>query len=132
MVTRISAKVLVVEDELALAQAYKEKLSREGFSVFLALDGRQAVMNLELFIPDVVILDVRLPQMNGDEVLSLMKSQDRWRRIPVIVASNDSDCELIERMLMMGASTFFLKGKSSLADVVDSCWEYVRPTALAT
>jgi CheY-like chemotaxis protein len=81
------ARILVVEDELDIRQAMAEALSDEGYQVASARDGAEALSKLRAFHPDVVLLDLMMPHMNGWEFRSAQKSDPEFSSIPVIVLS---------------------------------------------
>jgi len=81
----MSKKVLVVDDEENIRQLYKEELTEEGYEVFLAGDGEQAIKMVDEVQPDIVTLDVRMPGMDGIEVLRAIK--EKKRDLPMIMCT---------------------------------------------
>jgi DNA-binding response OmpR family regulator len=76
-------KILIVDDEENLRELYKQELIDEGYSVILAADGKEAITRIEQESPDLVILDIRMPEMNGIETLG--KSVGKFKKIPIIL-----------------------------------------------
>jgi DNA-binding response OmpR family regulator len=76
-------KVLIVDDEENLRELYKQELMEEGYSVCLAANGKEAISQIEKENPDLVVLDIRMPEMNGIEALGRMIG--RFKKIPVIL-----------------------------------------------
>lgn len=81
-------KILVVEDEESLRLLYEEELKSEGYEVFTAGNGREAIQQLETARPDLIILDIVMPVMNGMEALGRIVSKER--KIPIILNTSYS------------------------------------------
>lgn len=111
-------KVLVAEDDAFLANAYKIKLDRGGFETKIASDGSEALKMLDDWIPDVLILDLVMPRKDGYWVLAQMRSDDRFKTLPVLVASNLGQTEDIDRAMELGADDYIVKSELSLEDLV--------------
>jgi DNA-binding response OmpR family regulator len=103
------ASVLLVEDEDQLRRVMKDLLQREGYHVAEARDGIQALDEVDRFAPDVIILDLNLPGIDGYSVLAQLRSRQATREIPVMVltAKGDEDNEV--RVFELGASDFVTK-----------------------
>ncbi|HEY9507639.1 MAG TPA: response regulator, partial [Gemmatimonadales bacterium] len=101
--------VLLVEDEDQLRRVMKDLLEREGYSIAEARDGVQALDQVDRFAPDVIILDLNLPGIDGYSVLTQLRSRPATRSIPVIVltAKGDEDNEV--RVFELGADDFITK-----------------------
>ncbi len=112
-------RVLFVEDDPAVAQMYRLKLEIDGYAVEVASDGVQALQLATANPPDIVFLDIRLPRIDGLEVLEGLRQNDRTRGVPVVILSNYSERELIERGLKLGALEYLIKSQTSPARVAD-------------
>jgi CheY-like chemotaxis protein len=110
-------RVLFVEDDPAVAQMYRLKLELDGYSVEIAPDGEQAVARAMAAPPDIVFLDIRLPKLDGLGVLEALRAQRQTRQIPVVILSNYSEGELIERGLKLGALEYLIKSQTTPAKV---------------
>jgi CheY-like chemotaxis protein len=106
-------RVLFVEDDPAVAQMYKLKLELDGYSVDIAVDGLQAVQKATGNPPDIIFLDIRLPKMDGLGVLEALRRDERTRKVPVVILSNYSERELVERGLRLGALEYLIKSQTS-------------------
>jgi type II secretory ATPase GspE/PulE/Tfp pilus assembly ATPase PilB-like protein/ActR/RegA family two-component response regulator len=104
-----SRKVLLVEDEDALRRVLKDLLEREGFTVFEAADGVKALDEIDRAAPDIVVLDLNLPRLDGYGVLSHLRARPATADLPVIVltAKGDEDSEV--RVFEYGASDYLTK-----------------------
>ena len=76
-------KILIVDDEENLRELYKQELLDEGYSVILAANGKEALKRIEEESPDLVVLDIRMPEMNGIETLGKMVG--KFKKIPIIL-----------------------------------------------
>lgn len=115
----IMAKILVVEDDKFLANAYRVKLNKSGFDIKIARDGEEAIRMLSDFVPDLILLDLVLPKKDGFSVLKELKQNEKWKNIPVIIASNLGQKEDIDRGMSLGATDYIVKSDLSLKDLID-------------
>lgn len=111
-------KVLVVEDDKFLGSAYRAKLTKSGFEVQIVTDGQEALEILRTFIPDIILLDLVMPRMDGFTTLQALKADANLQRIPVIVASNLGQKEDVDKARAMGAQDYVVKSDLSLDDLV--------------
>ncbi len=111
-------KILVVEDDKFLSSAYRAKLSKSDFEVELARDGSEALEILKKFTPDIILLDLVMPVMDGFATLEEIKKIDKLRKIPVIVASNLGQKEDLDKATALGADDYIIKSDMSLAELV--------------
>ncbi len=102
-------RVLLVEDDPIVAQIYTLTLTRKGFDVQVASDGEAGLRSATAAVPDVVFLDIRLPKMDGIELLRRLKANDATRDIPVVMLSNYDDPELIRSSRELGAKDYLIK-----------------------
>lgn len=110
--------VFITEDDDFLRSLTAKRLEKEGFKVSVAVDGESAINTLTTFKPDVVLLDLLLPGVDGFEVLKKIKSTEGLKQIPVIIFSNLGQKEDIERAKSLGAEDFLVKANFTLDDVV--------------
>jgi len=104
----VSKRVLIIDDEPDLLKTLAVRLEKKGYQVFCGVDGKQAFEMAAKIIPDLMILDVYLPFMNGDEVVKKMKKDKALKDIPVILISATIE-SLPERSSDSGAAAFFSK-----------------------
>src|SRR2546425_10383116 len=96
---------------------YRLKLELDGYSVEIATDGEQAVAKALTEPPDIVFLDIRLPKLDGLGVLEALRGHEQTRQIPVVILSNYSERELIDRGLKLGAVEDLIKSQTTPAKV---------------
>src|SRR3989344_4373035 len=111
-------KILVAEDDKFLANAYRVKLSKAGYEIKIVSDGQETMDSLETFTPDVILLDIIMPIKDGFAVLEELKKNDKWKNIPVIVASNLGQKEDIDKSMALGATDYIVKSQVPIADIL--------------
>jgi DNA-binding response OmpR family regulator len=108
-----SVSVLLIEDDTDVRDMYRMRLVRDGYEVTTAADGEEGVrMALEQH-PDIVFLDLRLPKMDGFQVLQVLRSDNATKDTPVIILTNYGEPELKQRGLVLGASDYVLKSATT-------------------
>ena len=106
--------ILLVEDDRLMADMYRFQLEREGYQVEVAFDGKQGLDVIRTGRPDLVLLDVRLPIIEGFEVLEHLQADPQAvRRIPVVILSNYGDSRMISRGLELGARDYLVKSATT-------------------
>jgi len=119
METPLPATVLIVDDDPVIAMMYGLGLERAGYSVLVAKDG-QAGLELALkALPDLILLDVRMPILDGIEVLTKLAADPATRDIPVVMLSNYSEPALVKRLLSLGAKEYLVKIETTPAGVAE-------------
>ncbi len=111
--------VLIIEDEDVLQKALKLNFEKKGFSVLTAdngIDGFELIKNVR---PDIVILDLVMPQMNGEEVLEKMQTENLVDKVPVIVVSNKSDGVSLYKCKQLGAKEYLIKVNVTFDDILE-------------
>ena len=98
-------RILCVDDDLALLRLYRDELAEEGYGVILAKDGKEAVKKFDEQKPDLVIMDIRMPQMDGIETLNVILGKDR--QVPVIL--NTAYVQYKENFMTWGAEAYVIK-----------------------
>ncbi len=112
-------KVLLVEDSKIVQQLYRNKLTLEQFSVITADNGMEAIKILSSEIPDIILLDLMMPVMDGYKVLQVIKTDPRLSKIPVLVFSAKGQPEEVEKALSLGASGYIVKATTKPNEVVE-------------
>ena len=113
------SKVLIIEDDMAIARALKEKFELEGFSVIQAEDGNKGVDLAKHQRPDLLLLDLILPGLDGLAVLENLMSNSETKSIPVIVLTNVSNEKVEAETKRLGAKMFLVKTDWKLDEVIE-------------
>ena len=119
-------KILLIEDDPFLVTLLKAKFSREGFEILYAKDGREAIDILRKTKPDLILLDIILPQKSGFEVLEEIRSDPQLRNVPVMIISNLGQSEDIAKGKEFGAIEYFVKAKISIDDLSSKVKEFLK------
>ncbi|KKW29584.1 MAG: hypothetical protein A3K06_01980 [Candidatus Doudnabacteria bacterium RIFCSPHIGHO2_01_52_17] len=114
-----TAKVLVVEDEEILLTGLKEELESGGYTVQGASDGVEGLEKTKSFKPDLILLDLLMPKMDGMEMLQKLKADSSTRDVPVVILTNLSDYEKISEALSLGAMDYLVKANYKLEDLLE-------------
>lgn len=112
-------KVLIVEDDKFLRELLARKLREAEYEVLEAIDGEEGFKTIKEKKPDLVLLDLILPEIDGFEVLERKKRDPEIEKIPVIILSNLGQREDIERGLKLGATDYIVKAHSTPAEIVE-------------
>ena len=110
--------ILLVEDDEFLAELYATKLNLEGFEVLLAVDGEKGLKMIKEKSPDLILLDIILPKMDGFELLKILKKDGKLKRIPVILLTNLSQKDEVKKGLELGAQDYLIKAHFMPSEVV--------------
>lgn len=112
-------KILLVEDDETLAEVYKQRLELEGFDVNHVNNGEDALATALKFRPDLVLLDVMMPKLNGFDVLDIMRQTPETRNVHIIMLTALSQPKDEQRAKDLGADDFLIKSQVVIGDVVE-------------
>jgi len=112
-------KVLLVEDELVLREAIKEALEISGYLVRIATDGIEGYTSLDTDLPDVIISDLKMPNIDGMGLLSLVRKNKKFNKIPYIIISAKTEVNDIRKAMIAGADDYITK-PFSIDNLMDS------------
>lgn len=116
---KLSKTVLIIEDEEAIFIPLRAMLEERGFTVIIAKDGVEGLEKVQTARPDLVLLDILLPKIDGFKVLQEIKTNSGTKYIPVIILSNLGGEEDMQRGLDLGAKEYFVKSRVVLATIGD-------------
>ncbi|OIO46283.1 MAG: hypothetical protein AUJ31_02230 [Parcubacteria group bacterium CG1_02_39_15] len=111
--------ILFIEDESALQKTFGEIFKQEGYEMISALDGEIGLRSAKTKKPDLILLDLILPKINGFDVLKQLKEDPDTKEIPVIVLTNLEGMQDIEKVIGLGATTYLIKANYSLVEVME-------------
>lgn len=109
--------VLLIEDDEAASEMYRLRLAADGYNVVIAGDGEEGLAMAEKEQPDLIYLDLRLPKLDGFQVLEKLRSMPSTAAIPVVILTNYGEPELRERGLKLGALEFLVKADTTPANL---------------
>ncbi len=115
--------ILFIEDESILQKTFEKIFKKEGYKMISALNGEIGLRLAQLKKPDLILLDLILPKINGFEVLRKLKENKKTKDIPVIVLTNLEEMADIDRAIELGARTYLVKANYSLEEVLEKTKE---------
>ena len=110
--------VLLVDDDVMTRRLMSRVFGREGYVPIEAGDGSEALAVLETLLPDLILLDLGMPRVDGLELLEHLRDRMSWRRVPVLVLSGTADSEAADRVRALGAIHFLHKASFSLHEMM--------------
>lgn len=113
------AKIAIVEDDMVISQMYRMKFSSAGFVVETAENGKLGVELCEKMRPDLILLDLRMPEMDGEEALKQIRTTDWGKRIPVIVLTNLGEEEAPDSLKSLGIHSYIVKAELTPSQVTE-------------
>ena len=112
-------KLLLIEDDITLRDLYQARFGLEGFAMDVATDGETGLKKAQDTLPDVILLDLRIPKLSGFEVLRQLKQDDKTKAIPVIVLTALSGDEDKEQVMKLGGAAFLTKSETVPKQVLE-------------
>ena len=122
----MAKKILFIEDEMRLQEVLGAKLKAEGYEILAAMDGKSGLEIAEKEKPDLILLDLILPKMDGFHVLEAIKANPSISVIPIIVLSNLESGKDIERCLSLGVRSYLAKINYSLEEIAQKVSEVFK------
>lgn len=128
------AKLLYVDDEFPLVKVFTKKFEEEGYKVESASDGEEALTKVTEFMPDIILLDIKMPKLSGLEVLKKLKADEKTKHIPVIMLTNQSVEKVeLDAAIGMGAVSYLVKADTPLSELTQKVKEvlggYLKETS---
>jgi DNA-binding response OmpR family regulator len=114
-----TAKIAIVEDDIVISQMYRMKFESVGFEVQTAENGKLGVELCEKMRPDMILLDLRMPEMNGEEALKKIRATDWGKRIPVIILTNLGEEEAPDSLKTLGIHSYIVKAELTPSQVME-------------
>lgn len=118
--------ILIIEDEPTLQKTLSLALQQEGYEIKNALDGEIGLKLAKETKPDLILLDLILPKIDGFEALEVLKNDDATKDIPIIVLTNLESTQEIEKALVMGATTYLVKANYDLKNIIEKVKETIK------
>ena len=115
----MAKKILIVEDDKFLRELISQKLLKEGYDISEAVDGEKGLKAIKDEKPDLVLLDLILPGMDGFEVLMKIKEDSSLTQVPIIILSNLGQKDDIERGLKLGAIDYLIKAHFTPGEIIE-------------
>lgn len=111
-------RILIVDDDPLISRMYENKMQLDGHEAEVAVNGEEAITAVRKNKPDLILLDVMMPKLNGVETLKILKGEETTKNIPVIILTNLGDKpEDIDKAKALGALDYLVKSQISLKDL---------------
>lgn len=117
--TKHMPKIAIIEDDQAIAQMYRLKFEGEGFNVQMASNGRLGLELTKQMMPDIILLDIMMPEMNGDEMLEKLRATEWGADIKVIILTNMGENEAPAKLKSLNVSDFIVKAEMTPRQVAE-------------
>lgn len=111
-------KVLIIDDDTNIAEIWGIVLKQNGFDVLTAINGRAGIDQAKIQKPDFILIDQIMPDMKGNDVLKILKEDPNTNMIPMAMASNYSDTQLMQEAIQQGALDYILKYQIEPLDLI--------------
>ena len=111
-------KIAIIEDDAVISQMYRMKFEADGFDVQLANNGERGVDMVESFGPDIILMDLQMPQMDGVTALGIIRKKDWGKEIPVIILTNLGEEESPKGLRELGIHSYIVKAELTPRQVV--------------
>ncbi|NCQ54559.1 response regulator [Candidatus Saccharibacteria bacterium] len=111
-------KIAIIEDDSVISQMYRMKFEADGFDVQLANNGKRGVELVEAFLPDIILLDLQMPEMDGAEALEIIRGHEWGKNIPVIILTNLGEEESPKQVRSLGIHSYIVKANLTPRQVV--------------
>lgn len=118
-------KVLLIEDEKELLELYKLKLSLDDYDVLTSENGQEGLKLAWSQNPDLIFLDIKMPEMDGFEVLKKLRENPKTKDVPIIILSNFDEQEMVEKGLSLGANEYLVKSAFSPDEVSKKVGDWI-------
>lgn len=115
----MAIKILLAEDDLQIIDMYRRKFELEGFDVQFAEDGEKAIQALESWKPDVALLDIMMPKVNGLDVLKYIKEKEGYEDVITVMLTNLGNESTAEEIYKLGATEYIVKADMTPLEVCD-------------
>lgn len=118
-------KILLIEDDSFISQMYSMKFRRTEFDFLVAKDGAEGLEMIKNQKPDLILLDIILPEIEGFEILRMIKENPELNAIPVVLLTNLGQQDNIQKGMAMGAKDYIIKAHYTPQEVVDKVTSYL-------
>ena len=115
----MAKKILIIEDEKVLINLLQKKLTQEGYEISIALDGEEGLLEMKERKPDLILLDIIMPEMGGFEVMEEIAKDKELKKIPIIIVSNSGQPVELERAKELGVKDWLIKTEFDPQEVLD-------------
>lgn len=122
----MSAKILIVDDDMTLRELYEERIKAEGYTILSACDGEEAIEKAMKEKPDLILLDIMMPKINGIDVMKMLREKEETAKIPIIILT--ALIQEIDKVkdMMKTKDAYLIKSEIMPKDVLDKVKESLK------
>lgn len=121
-------KILIIEDDFFIRELYQRQLQKEGYQVQVVEDGPTGLLSANQFHPDLILLDIMLPKLNGLDLLRTLKSKPETKEISVILLTNLGQDSVIKEGFQLGAEGYLIKSAYTPSQIIEEVREFLEKT----
>lgn len=122
------AKILLIEDDSLIVKIYTTRLKADGYEIVSAEDGEKGLEVAQQEKPDLILLDVMMPKVDGFTVIQTLRADEQFKNTPIIMYSNLAQEAESKRAIEVGATEFITKANISPTELVNKIKSYVKPS----
>jgi DNA-binding response OmpR family regulator len=111
-------KIALIEDDEFILDFVSKQLDEAGYQISICVDGEKALDHVVEQVPDLILLDLDLPNVNGRQIMQDIKQNQAINSIPIVIFSNNDDPNLVKELIDLGASDYYLKASTNPEDLV--------------
>lgn len=119
MAQNTGKKILIIEDDFFIRELYERQLTKRGYIISTASDGPEGLVQVTQINPDLILLDIMLPKMNGMDLLGTLKSKPETKQIPVVLLTNLGQESVIKEGFKLGAEGYLIKSAYTPEQIID-------------
>ncbi|MFC1720766.1 response regulator transcription factor [Patescibacteria group bacterium] len=119
-------KILFIEDDKTLSQVISGELEKSGFTVKPVFSGGDALRMVRTELPELILLDLMLPEVHGFDILTKIKKDSHTKNIPVIIITALGSDDDVKKGLSLGADDYIVKSKHSVAEIIDKVKSFLK------
>ena len=121
-------RLLIIDDEAVVARMYEKIFNYAGFTVKIAGDGEDGLAKVKTTNPDLILLDIMMPKMDGLKVLDLLKKDEFTKNVPVVILTNLGNDAVVTEAFRLGATGYIFKSGMSNDRIVEEVKQYLTPS----
>lgn len=120
------AKILIIEDDQLVSRMYAQAFKSEGLEIDVAPNGKEGISKAQTLKPDLILLDIMMPEVNGIEVLQTLKADENTKSIPIVILTNLAGTQDAEKAKKEGAKAYLVKSQYKPKEVVEKIKNFLN------
>lgn len=128
----MAAKILIIEDDYFIRELYERQLKKRGYDVISAADGAEGLVKAAEVTPQLILLDIMLPKLNGLDLLGTLKAKPETKDIPVVLLTNLGQESVIKEGFKLGAKGYLIKSAYTPEQIMTEVESFLQESGVAT